>query len=185
MLVARTLDPQAGERILDMCAAPGIKTTHVAALTANGAQITAVEQNPARADELRANCRRMRATSVDVIVQDARFVNGQFDRVMLDAPCSNLGTLARRPDARWRKTPEQIDELAGLQAELLDAAARVTRPGGVLVYSVCTISPHEGPQQVERFRQRQPEFSEASRRQTLPHVDHTDGFFIARLERSG
>jgi len=185
MLVARTLDPQAGERILDMCAAPGTKTTHVGALTANGAQITAVEQNPARADELRANCARMRATSVDVIVQDARFVNGQFDRVMLDAPCSNLGTLARRPDARWRKTPEQIDELAGLQAELLVAAARVTRPGGVLVYSVCTISPQEGPQQVERFRQRHPEFSEPSRRQTLPHVDHTDGFFIARLERSG
>jgi 16S rRNA (cytosine967-C5)-methyltransferase len=185
MLVARTLDPQAGERILDMCAAPGTKTTHVAALTADGAPITAVEQNPARADELRANCARMRATSVDLIVQDARLVNGQFDRVMLDAPCSNLGTLARRPDARWRKTPEQIDELAGLQAELLDAAARVTRPGGVLVYSVCTISPQEGPQQVKRFRQRQPEFSEASRRQTLPHVDHTDGFFIARLERSG
>jgi 16S rRNA (cytosine967-C5)-methyltransferase len=185
MLVARSLDPQPGERILDMCAAPGTKTTHVAALSANAAQITALEQNSARADDLRANCRRMHAASVDVIVQDARFVNGQFDRVMLDAPCSNLGTLARRPDARWRKTPEQIDELARLQSELLDAAAGATRPGGVLVYSVCTISPQEGSLQTERFRERHPEFSERSRRQTLPHVDHTDGFFIVRLERTG
>jgi 16S rRNA (cytosine967-C5)-methyltransferase len=126
----------------------------------------------------------MRVVSVDVIVQDARSVKGEFDRVMLDAPCSNLGTLARRPDARWRKTPQQISELATLQAELLVAAAAVTRPGGTLVYSVCTISPREGEQQIDAFTQRHPEFSETSRRQTLPHRDHTDGFFIARLERA-
>jgi 16S rRNA (cytosine967-C5)-methyltransferase len=119
-----------------------------------------------------------------VIVEDARTVDGQFDRVMLDAPCSNLGTLARRPDARWRKTPEQIAELSRLQAELLDAAARVTAPaGGLLVYSVCTISPEEGPRQVDRFLERHPQFAEVSRRQTLPHRDATDGFFIASLER--
>jgi 16S rRNA (cytosine967-C5)-methyltransferase len=126
----------------------------------------------------------LHAASIEVIVQDARVVNGGYDRVMLDAPCSNLGTLARRPDARWRKTPEQIDELAALQAELLDAAAGATAPGGVLVYSVCTISPAEGPEQVDRFRERHPAFTETSRRQTLPHVDTTDGFFIARLERA-
>jgi 16S rRNA (cytosine967-C5)-methyltransferase len=183
MLVARTLGAQPGEQILDMCAAPGTKTTHAAALASGQAQITAVEQNPARADDLRANCERMHVTSVDVIVQDARRVGGNFDRVMLDAPCSNLGTLARRPDARWRKTPEQVDELARLQSELLDAAARVTKPGGALVYSVCTISPHEGPLQLERFRERHPGFIERSRRQTLPPTDGTDGFFIARMER--
>ena len=185
MLVARTLDPQPEERILDMCAAPGTKTTHVAALTGDGAHITAIEQNAARADELRANCARMRTESVEVVVQDARFVEGEFDRVMLDAPCSNLGTLARRPDARWRKTPEQIDELAELQRELLDGAARVTRPGGVLVYSVCTISPREGDEQMDAFVERHPQFEARSRRQTLPHRDRTDGFFIARLERAG
>jgi 16S rRNA (cytosine967-C5)-methyltransferase len=184
MLVARTLDPQPGERILDMCAAPGTKTTHAAALAAGQAQITAVEQNPARAAELRANCERLRAAPIDVIVEDGRDVNGTFDRVMLDAPCSNLGTLARRPDARWRKTPGQIGELARLQSELLDAAARATTPGGVLVYSVCTISPEEGPLQVDRFRERHPGFNETRRRQTLPHEDRTDGFFIARLERT-
>jgi 16S rRNA (cytosine967-C5)-methyltransferase len=184
MLVARTLDPRPGERILDMAAAPGVKTTHAAALAGGQAQMAAVEQNLARADELRANCERMHVTPVEVIVEDGRQVVGNFDRVMLDAPCSNLGTLARRPDARWHKTPAQIAELAELQSELLDAAAGVTKPGGVLVYSVCTISPQEGPLQADRFRERHPEFAETSRRQTLPHEDGTDGFFIARLERT-
>jgi 16S rRNA (cytosine967-C5)-methyltransferase len=184
MLVARTLDPQPGERILDMCAAPGTKTTHAAALARNEAQVTAVEANPARADELRANCERMHATSVEVIVEDARTVIRDYHRVMLDAPCSNLGTLARRPDARWRKTPEQIAELAQLQHELLDAAANATMAGGTLVYSVCTISPKEGEQQLDAFKERHPDFSETSRRQTLPQRDGTDGFFIARLERA-
>jgi 16S rRNA (cytosine967-C5)-methyltransferase len=184
MLVARTLDPQPGETVLDMAAAPGTKTTHAAALMSGKGQITAIEVNSSRAEDLRANCARLQVMSVDVIVQDARSVKGEFDRVMLDAPCSNLGTLARRPDARWRKTPQQISELATLQAELLDAAATVTRPRGTLVYSVCTISPREGEQQIDAFTQRHPEFSETSRRQTLPHRDHTDGFFIARLERA-
>jgi 16S rRNA (cytosine967-C5)-methyltransferase len=146
-------------------------------------QIVAVERNPARADDLRANCARMHARSVDVIVDDARNVDGKFDRVILDAPCSNLGTLAARPDARWRKTPEQIDELAALQAQLLDSAADRLNPGGTLVYSVCTISPREGPQQVDAFLARHPQLEESGRRQTLPHRDGTDGFFIARMER--
>src|SRR4051794_38836633 len=184
MLVARTLDPQPDEHILDMCAAPGTKSTHAAALMSGTGRIAAVEANPARADELRENCARMHAASVEVIIEDGRRMTGQFDRVMLDAPCSNLGTLARRPDARWRKTPQQIDELSQLQSELLDGAARTTRPGGILVYSVCTISPEEGPAQVDRFTARHHDFTETSRRQTLPHRDRTDGFFIARLERS-
>jgi 16S rRNA (cytosine967-C5)-methyltransferase len=184
MLVARTLDPQPGQTVLDMCAAPGTKTTHAAALVSGQAQITAIEANPARADELRANCARLHATSVEVIVEDARLVEQQFDRVMLDPPCSNLGTLARRPDARWRRTPELLDEVAQLQSELLDAAAGATKPGGTLVYSVCTISAQEGPDQIDAFTTRHPDFTETSRRQTLPHRDHTDGFFIARLERA-
>jgi 16S rRNA (cytosine967-C5)-methyltransferase len=183
MLVARTLDPQPGERVLDMAAAPGTKTTHAAALMSGKGQITAIELNSSRADELRANCARMSASSVEVIVQDARTVNGRFDRVMLDAPCSNLGTLARRPDARWRKTPEQIDDLAQLQSELLDAAARSTKPGGTLVYSVCTISPQEGRDQIAAFTARHPGFTEAGSRQTMPHLDGTDGFYLAKLER--
>jgi 16S rRNA (cytosine967-C5)-methyltransferase len=184
MLVARTLDPQPGEGVLDMCAAPGTKTTHAAALMAGSGRIAAVEQNPSRARELSRNCERLHATLVDVIVDDARNVTGQFDRVILDAPCSNLGTLAGRPDARWRRTPEVIGELAALQSSLLDAAADRVAPGGVLVYSVCTISPREGPEQADAFLARHPDLQEASRRQTLPHRDGTDGFFIARMERT-
>jgi 16S rRNA (cytosine967-C5)-methyltransferase len=184
MLVARTLDPQPGEAVLDMCAAPGTKTTHIAALTDDRAEVTAVERSPARAEALRANLERMRVYSVDVVVEDARTVTGAFDRILLDAPCSNLGTLAGRPDARWRRDPAQLDELARLQAELLETAARVTRPGGTLVYSVCTISPRESTDQLMRLEESHPELRVARTRQTLPNRDGTDGFFIARLEKT-
>jgi len=104
--------------------------------------------------------------------------------VLLDAPCSNLGTLAGRPDARWRKTPEQIDELASLQTELLDAAVGCLRPGGVLVYAVCTISPREGEDQIAALLGRNPQLRSAGDRQTLPQRDGTDGFYIARLDKA-
>lgn len=182
MLVARALDPQPGERIADLCAAPGAKTTHIAALTGDVARITAVERNAARADALRENCARMRVASVDVIVDDARAVTGEFDRVLLDAPCSNLGTLAGRPDARWRKTPEQVAELAQLQSGLLDSAADRLAPGGVLVYSTCTISPDENERQVAALLERRPQLRLAGEQRTLPHRDGTDGFYIARIE---
>jgi 16S rRNA (cytosine967-C5)-methyltransferase len=184
MLVAHTLGPLPGEHVLDLCAAPGAKATHLAALMHGDGRVTAVERNPARADALRDNIERMRAGSVEVLVEDARSVTGSFDRVLLDAPCSNLGTLAGRPDARWRKTREQVDELAELQAELLDAAAGRVRPGGALVYSVCTISPAEGEQQVARLVDRHRDLRLVSARQTLPHRDGTDGFYIARLEKA-
>jgi 16S rRNA (cytosine967-C5)-methyltransferase len=183
MLVARSLDPQPGERVVDLCAAPGAKTTHIAALMRGEGRLVAVERNPARADALRENCERMQADSVEVVVDDARSVTGEFDRVLLDAPCSNLGTLAGRPDARWRKTPEQIEELAQLQAELLDAGADRLARGGLLVYSTCTLSPRENEEQVEALLARRPELRSAGTRRTLPHRDGTDGFFIARIER--
>jgi 16S rRNA (cytosine967-C5)-methyltransferase len=181
MLVARTLDPRAGERVIDLCAAPGAKTTHIAALMGNRGRIVAVERNPGRADALRDNCIRMQASSVEVIVDDARNVTGEFDRVLLDAPCSNLGTLAGRPDARWRKTPEQIGELVAVQSELLDAAADRLSPGGTLVYSTCTLSPQENEQQVAGLLERRPELRLDAERRTLPHRDGTDGFYMARI----
>ena len=184
MLVARTLDPQPGEDVLDMAAAPGTKTTHIAALTDDKARVVAVERNPARADALRANLERMRVRSAEVRVEDARGVRGSFDRVLVDAPCSNLGTLAGRPDARWRRTREQLDELVQLQSGLLDAAANATRPGGTLVYSVCTISKREGEGQIRALTERHPELRPVAGRQTLPHRDGTDGFFVAKLQKA-
>ena len=169
-LVAPALDPQPGERVLDLCAAPGGKTTHLAALMGDRGEIVAVERHPGRARALRATARRMRASSVRVVVADAKeFADERgFDRVLLDPPCSGLGTLRSNPDLRWRVTPRAIELLATEQDALLAAARRALRPGGVLVYSVCTISPAE-----ERL-------SAADPIRTFPHRDDTDGFYIAR-----
>ena len=176
MTVARTLGPRPGERVLDMAAAPGAKTTHLAALMENRGGVVALELNPRRADELRANAERLGASIVDVRTQDAREPagDGPFDRILLDAPCSDLGTLQSRPDARWRKSPAAIDELAELQGQLLDSALSQLKPGGTLVYSTCTISPRE---QVETL----PGTSAEPPVQLLPHRHGTDGFFIARF----
>jgi 16S rRNA (cytosine967-C5)-methyltransferase len=174
MLVARTLAPRPGERVLDMCAAPGAKSTHLAALMEDEGEVVAVEANEQRAGELRANAARLGTTIVDVRTQDARepVEPGGFDRVLLDAPCSDLGTLQSRPDARWRKGPAAIEELAGLQRELLDAALAQLRPGGRLVYSTCTISPREQVEALPAMRAEAPV-------QLLPHRHGTDGFFVA------
>jgi 16S rRNA (cytosine967-C5)-methyltransferase len=202
MLVARVLAPEPGERILDLCAAPGAKTTHIAALTGNAGTIVAVERHPGRAQALERTCERMRASSVSVEVGDATATRDTttFDRVLVDPPCSGLGTLQSRPDIRWRATPDAIAELAELQASILAAGARATCPGGVTVYSVCTISKRESEDVIERFLRTHEQFTLDDLQlehpelghphtekylQLLPHRDGTDGFFIARLRRAG
>jgi len=186
MLVARVLSPEPGERVLDLCAAPGAKTTHLAALMANRGAIVAVERHRGRAAALGRTCRQMGASCVRVEVGDAAATRTEqpYDRVLVDPPCSGLGTLQSRPDLRWRVEPAAIAELAALQRRILDAAAAATRPGGVIVYSVCTISRAEGPAVVDGFLAAHPEFAaDQPSRQLLPNRDLTDGFFIARLRR--
>jgi 16S rRNA (cytosine967-C5)-methyltransferase len=169
-LAARTLDPSPGERVLDLCAAPGGKTTHLAALMHGMGEVVAVERHPQRARALQAATGRMQAGNVTVVMADAKAYDGagRFDRVLLDPPCSGLGTLRSHPDLRWRTSPQAIAELAVEQDALLGSARRALAPGGTLVYSVCTLSPGE-----ERL------VSDDVRR-TFPHVDGTDGFYIAR-----
>ncbi len=187
MAVARALEPRAGERILDLCAAPGAKTTHVAALMDGDGEIIAVEQHPGRARALRETCATMGAANVSVVEVDAReFVASEpFDRVLIDPPCTGLGTLQSRPDLRWRREPSSIPELVALQRAILDAGAAALAPGGTIVYSVCTISRAEGDGMVDAFLDAHPRFTELDRRQLLPHRDGTDGFFIARLVARG
>lgn len=167
--VARIVDPQPGERILDLCAAPGGKTTHLAALMGGKGEVVAVERHGGRARMLQQTAGRLQATNVRVLQEDAAtFTDAAgFDRVLLDPPCSGLGTLRTHPDLRWRVTPEQVDELAIVQDRLLEAARAALKPGGRLVYSTCTISTRE-----ERL-------VGAGCVRTLPSRDRTDGFYIA------
>jgi 16S rRNA (cytosine967-C5)-methyltransferase len=200
MLVGRLLAPAPGARVLDLCAAPGAKTTHLAALMEDRGEIVAVERHPGRAAALEQTCRRMRAEIVGVRVRDGAELglDGVFDHVLLDPPCSGLGTLQSRPDRRWRASPEAIVELAGLQGRLLEAAAAATRPGGALVYSVCTISRREGEDVIARFLGANSGWEvedlgaehpglgyhrDGRYLQLLPDRDGTDGFFIARLRK--
>jgi len=201
MAVARTLHPQPGERVLDLCAAPGGKTTHLAALMEDEGRIVAVERHAGRAEALRRTAGRMGASHVEVRTADAAEPQepAVYDRVLVDPPCSDLGTLAARPDVRWRKGPDTPTSLAATQAAILDAAAPALKPGGVLVYSTCTISPAENERTIAAFLERHADFavdrlpsdlpvwdhaSVPGFLQTLPHRDGTDGFFIARLRRS-
>jgi 16S rRNA (cytosine967-C5)-methyltransferase len=187
MAVARALGPQAGERVLDLCAAPGAKTTHLAALMADEGEVIAVERHPGRARALERTLGRMQASCATVEVADAAVTRAHpphFDRVLIDPPCSGLGTLQSRPDLRWRVNPGQIAELATQQAAILRAGAACTRPGGTLVYSVCTISRVESDDVIDVFLAERPDFA-ADRPpvRTAPDRDGTDGFFIAHLCR--
>jgi 16S rRNA (cytosine967-C5)-methyltransferase len=183
-LAALAVGAREGERVLDSCAAPGGKATMLAG------DVTAVEINPARARELRANAARLRANHVTVVEADATALPPEldgFDRALVDAPCSGLGVLAGRPDLRWRARP-----LPELQLALLRAAAARVRPGGAVVYAVCTVNADENEAIVDAsglepdpvlagewpaYRHpRRPEFL-----LTLPHVHGTSGFFVARL----
>jgi 16S rRNA (cytosine967-C5)-methyltransferase len=182
-LAGLVVGSRAGERTLDLCAAPGGKATQLEG------EVVAVELHPGRARELEDNCRRLGADNVTVVNADATKLPPEltgFDRVLVDAPCSGLGVLAGRPDLRWRAEP-----LPELQQELLRVAAERVKPGGTIVYSVCTMNTEENEAVVDasgltpqplgdewpQFRHpRRPEFL-----LTLPHVHHTSGFFIARL----
>ncbi|HEU6445897.1 MAG TPA: transcription antitermination factor NusB [Gaiellaceae bacterium] len=175
-----------GERVLDLCAAPGGKTTQLAE---RAAEVVAVELHPGRARELEENVRRLGCENVRVVNADARELAPEltgFDRVLVDAPCSGLGVLAGRPDLRWRARP-----LPELQTELLRVAAERVKPDGTIVYSVCTIAREENEDvvdasglEVEPLNEEWPEFAHPRRPEfllTLPHRHGTSGFFIARL----
>jgi 16S rRNA (cytosine967-C5)-methyltransferase len=185
-VVARVLAPQAGERVLDLCAAPGGKTTHLAALMGGEGELVAVEVHPGRARALEETCAQMGASNARVVQIDAREFSDpqQFQRVLVDPPCSGLGTLQARPDLRWQPRRSQLGELAEKQSQLLRAGAAQLRPGGSLVYSVCTISRQEGDEVVDGFLAEAADFSCENRWQLLPSVDGTDGFFIALLRRA-
>ncbi len=147
-LPALLLAPKPGERVADLCAAPGGKTAQLAAM---GASVTAVDRSGPRLRRLRENLTRLGLTA-EVVTKDASLWQADpFDAVLLDAPCSATGTIRRHPDVAWTKSPEDRDKLAALQGRLLEAAARLTKSGGRLVYCTCSLEPQEGEEQIAAF----------------------------------
>jgi 16S rRNA (cytosine967-C5)-methyltransferase len=201
ILVGHALGPAPGETVADVCAAPGSKTTHLAQLMENRGRILATDPHPARLARLRAACRLLGATIVEARAEGvdglAREVGPVCDRVLVDAPCSNLGVLRRNPDAKWRRRETDLAGLAATQSAILDAAARLVRPGGVLLYATCSLEPEENEAVVAGLRDRQPAFAPdpipapvpaaclaaPEMLRTDPHRHGTDGFTAIRLRR--
>ncbi|MEG4624495.1 16S rRNA (cytosine(967)-C(5))-methyltransferase [Microcoleus sp. w1-18aA5] len=198
-LVTHLLAPQPGETIIDACAAPGGKTTHSAELMQDEGTIYACDKTASRLKKLKENADRLQMKSIKIHTGDSRhfpeFVN-LADRVLLDAPCSGLGTLHRRADARWRHTPENIQTQSQLQSELLANAATFVKPGGVLVYATCTIHPLENETVIRSFLDSNPHWqiepptidlpvqpSPEGWVKVWPHRHHMDGFFMVRLKQ--
>jgi 16S rRNA (cytosine967-C5)-methyltransferase len=204
-LVVSYLEPKPGERILDVCAAPGTKTTAIAEEIGDAGEVVAVDRNGRRLGLVGRDARRLGLGNVTACEHDAlrplRVLAEPcaFDRVLVDAPCSGLGTLRRNPDARWRVRPFDPQRLAETQTAILRNAAAALRPGGVLVYSTCTLLPEENERVIEAFLSESRDFrplpAEAAPAATralvspdgslrcFPHLHDTDGFFAARLER--
>ncbi len=180
------LDVAPGQSVLDFCAAPGGKTAQIAWRLDGTGRLVAQEVNPRRLARLRQNLARLRLASIEVVQTISQSSNPpiiQFDRVLVDAPCSNTGVLRRRPDARWRWDADHLVQLVGLQAQILDAAAAFVAPGGRLVYSTCSNEPEENSEQVAAFIARHPEFAEVARRESVPFDTDHDGAFACALER--
>ena len=178
------LDIAPGQSVLDFCAAPGGKTAQIAWRLNGTGRLVAQEVNPKRLVRLKENLARLRLDSVEV-TQSVASIGGRtvFDRVLVDAPCSNTGVLRRRPDARWRWSVDHLKQLVGLQAQILDAAAAHVAPGGRLVYSTCSNEPEENCEQVAAFLARHEDFTEVERRESVPFETGHDGAFACAMER--
>ncbi|RMH32709.1 MAG: 16S rRNA (cytosine(967)-C(5))-methyltransferase RsmB [Nitrospirae bacterium] len=215
-LIPLLLDVQPGHRVLDACAAPGGKTTHMAQLMRNQGLIVAVDRDACRLRKLAENCRRLGVTNVVEVCGDlaltpepgrfspedhserSRLFEHLFDRILIDAPCSGFGVLRRHPEGKWFKSPDSIQRAQRLQYQLLLSAARLLRPGGLMVYSACSIEPEETRELIERFLRDHPEFLLESVEPWLPASGQAlcdpegyfvslamnmDGFFAARLQK--
>jgi len=206
-LISYLLNPKPGERILDACSAPGGKATHIAEIMNNEGEVIAVDVNKARLELIRLQAKRLgieiiKTTCADLSSKEStKGIPQGFDRVLVDAPCSGLGTLRRNPDAKWKKGKSDILELSEIQFKILSQSARMVRPDGVVVYSVCTLMPEENERVCKRFLYENPGFKIDSEIESLnpflsgfinkmgffvsdPAKHNTDAFFAARFRRA-
>ncbi len=193
------LDPKKGERVIDMCAAPGGKTTYIAELMQNEGKILAVDKYESKLKLITGSCERLGINNVQAVVADANELETEpADKVLVDAPCSGLGVLRKKPDIKWKRDQDDITHLVRQQGRLLESGARLVKPGGVLVYSTCTIEPEENSMLIKSFLLQHPEFriNDAANFvnhavtttdgwiETFPHRHHIDGSFAVRLEKA-
>jgi 16S rRNA (cytosine967-C5)-methyltransferase len=197
MLTAHLLEPVPGNQVLDLCAAPGGKTTHIAQLAGGQCRVVAQDCLLKRLSLLRVNVARLGVSGIAIVCGDGAYppFRGGFDRVLVDAPCTGLGTLRRHPDLKWRIQPEHATELGQLQRRLLSSAIRLCNNGGLIVYSVCTwtrdetelvvrtmldqgdVEPEDGPRWLDQWK------TERGQYKTLPQIDGLDGFFLTRFRK--
>ena len=187
LLAVRELDPQPGETVLDLCAAPGGKLTAIAQFMRNEGRLFAHDTSPERQQLMAENCARLGVTCVQPLPPST--LNPQpstaFDRILIDAPCSNTGVMRRRVDLRWRIRPQEIGRLRAAQLDLLRQAAPLLKPGGTLVYSTCSLEPEENSGVVHEFLGAHPEFKLERTRELLPFAEAVDGTYVARIVRGG
>ncbi|MBR2877796.1 MAG: 16S rRNA (cytosine(967)-C(5))-methyltransferase RsmB [Clostridia bacterium] len=196
MMPAKVLNPKEGETVIDVCAAPGGKTTHMAQLMNNKGKIFAFDIYPHKLKLIEDNASRLLVSIISPVVQDASEINEKYigiaDKVLVDAPCSGLGILRRKPEIKYARSPEDLASLAALQQKILETSAKYVRPGGELVYSTCTINPGENEKVIEKFLENNKDFElidlnfkNSPYIKLFPHIHNTDGFFIAKIRRVG
>ena len=204
MIVSHVLNPQKNDFIIDTCSAPGGKTGHIAQLMHNEGRILALDIHKHRIELIKENCVRLGITNVETALVDAREISQHLhefaDGILIDAPCSGLGVLARRADSRWQKEEKDVEELSKLQYEILKSASELVKAKGTLIYSTCTIDSRENTEVVEKFLKDNTDFyldtslneylpyetdeGKEGYIQYLPFKHQMDGFFIARLKRN-
>jgi 16S rRNA (cytosine967-C5)-methyltransferase len=193
------LAPTEADRVIDMCAAPGGKTTFIAELMNNKGHILAIDKYESKLNLIKSSCDRLGISNVEAIIADSSELQTEpADKVLVDAPCTGLGVLRKKPDVKWKREPEDVVRMSKIQLHLLENASRLVKPGGILVYSTCTTEPEENSSLIKLFLGKHPEFSvdDASRFvnksvvtnngwiETFPHIHHIDGSFAVRLEKS-
>ncbi len=198
-VVVQLLDPKPGDRVIDMCSAPGGKATFIGELMKNVGEIVAVDRYETRLNLVKSACQRLGIANAHFIAADAATVQtAPAEKVLVDAPCSGLGVLSKKPDAKWKREPEDLVKLVQTQRAILENAANHVKPGGVLVYSTCTMEPEENTGVVQGFLANHPEFTTENASQfadqrivtsegyveTFPHKHAMDGSFAVRLKRS-
>jgi len=181
LLAVRQLDPQPAETVLDLCAAPGGKLTYIAQRMHNEGRLVAHDSNPERLKLVDENCARLGVTCLQTASLGTLNPPFLFDRILVDAPCSNTGVMRRRVELRWRIRPEELQRLRRNQLELLRVAAGLLKQGGTLVYSTCSLEPEENGGVLKELLSQHPEFKISEERELLPFVDEMDGAFAARL----